>query len=148
MAPKDVRAAFITSLLLLVGGSLVEAEHLLVSRFFSDQFPSTGPFIFFFSFYWIPLAFITAWCGAAGGYLAIRDGHLNSAYLTAFGVLLLPAIKIDGVLLGSSALNLSFEFGFASFKIGLNFLGIGYLLWLHGARKIPRPALPLPQSSA
>ncbi len=76
------------ALLVLVGSNLAQAQGLVASYLLTDQFPNTDLFRIVFWFVWFPLVVLTAWCGLAGGYLALRRGSLATSYLTAFAFLL------------------------------------------------------------
>ena len=87
-----------------------------------------------FLFVWIPLAAATVWCGLAGAYIAIRNGTLSSAYLTAFGILSCLTLKVDHYELGAATWRLSFYIGVTRLSVGINFLAIAYLVWLSRLR--------------
>jgi|SRR5690242_2642550 hypothetical protein len=133
------RAAFLVALLVLVGSNLAQAEGLIASYFFTDQLPNTDLFRIVFSFVWIPLAALTAWCGLAGGYLALRRNSLATGYLTAFAMLLCPMLKVDHRELGWAGYGLSVYLGFQRFAVGCNFVGVAFLLWLYKVRALEGP---------
>ncbi len=127
------------ALLVLVGSNLAQAQGLVASYLLTDQFPNTDLFRIVFWFVWFPLVVLTAWCGLAGGYLALRRGSLATSYLTAFAFLLCPIVKVDHRELGWAGYGLSVFLGLDRFAVGCNFVGVAFLVWLDRVRALEGP---------
>ena len=130
---------FLIVLLVLVGSNVTQGLGLLATYFLGDQLPNTDLFRIVFWGLWLPVAILVAWCGLAGGYLALRKDTFDLGYLTAFGLLLCPVLKVDHRDLGWAAYSLSLYLGLTRFAVGCNFVGVAFLVWLYKLRDLENP---------
>ena len=135
------RALFIVVLLALVVSNIGQALAVIIEYVRTNDSPRTGFFQFMLWFVWLPLASVAAWSGLRGGYVALRDGNLESGHLTVFAVLMCVILRVEGVTMAWSAFRLSLYLGLKPLAVGCNFLGVAFAVWLHKLRDAERQLL-------